>query len=78
MKVKSLYFGVIAELRGASQEELHVETPTLFELKNHLIEITPGLADVNFQLAVNQKMATENQVLEEGSEISFFPPFAGG
>ena len=78
MKIKGLYFGVIAELRGSTQEELHVETPTLFALKDHLIETTPGLADVNFQLAVNQKMATENQVLEDGSEISFFPPFAGG
>ncbi|UTW66543.1 MoaD/ThiS family protein [bacterium SCSIO 12643] len=79
MKIKILYFGAIAEIMQKTAEELEVGKKTyLYELKDKLESFNKKLKEMNFALAVNQKMTQQNIELQNGDEIAFFPPFAGG
>lgn len=79
MKIKVLYFGAIAEIMQKTAEELEVGKKTyLYELKDKLESFNNKLTEMNFALAVNQKMIQQDIELQNGDEIAFFPPFAGG
>ena len=79
MKVNTFYFGLIAEERGLSKEELHLpDGASLDVMHEKALALIPGLAEHNYAVAVNQKLNTGNIDLQDGDEISFFPPFAGG
>lgn len=79
IKVKVLYFGAIAELMQKTAEELEVQGNILLHDLKSTVEIKQHkLEAINYALAVNQKMTKENMVLQNGDEIAFFPPFAGG
>ena len=79
MKVTSIYFGMIAEHRGVSNEDLDlVKGANLFEVKEKAIGLIPVLKDINYSVAVNQRLESNDIELKEGDEIAFFPPFAGG
>tara|TARA_R110002050_G_scaffold252628_1_gene390865 strand:+ start:20541 stop:20780 length:240 start_codon:yes stop_codon:yes gene_type:complete len=79
MKVNALYFGMIAEKRGLTKEVLEFsDSVTLATLKEKALELIPNLNDINYGIAVNQVMTTDDMDLKDGDEISFFPPFAGG
>jgi len=79
MKIKILYFGAIAEIMQKTAEDLEVGKKTcLYELKGKLETINNSLKEMNFVLAVNQKMTHQDVELQNGDEIAFFPPFAGG
>ena len=79
MKINTLYFGMIAELKGVSSEiQDYTESLSINQLKSDLNIAIPALNEVNYSVAVNQKMVTDDVSLCEGDEVSFFPPFAGG
>jgi len=79
MKINTLYFGMIAEKRGLQSETLVFSTgATLLNVKEKALELIPSLDEMNYAIAVNQNLDSENVALKEGDEISFFPPFAGG
>ena len=79
MKINTLYFGMIAEQRGVQSETLEFQDDaTLVSVQEKAVELIPTLNDINYAVAVNQKLNTENVDLKDGDEISFFPPFAGG
>jgi molybdopterin converting factor subunit 1 len=79
MKVKVLYFGAIAELMQKTAEELEIQgNMLLHDLKNTMEVEQSKLGTIKYALAVNQKMTNENMILQNGDEIAFFPPFAGG
>jgi molybdopterin converting factor small subunit len=79
MKINTLYFGLIAELKGVTSEfKDYGESLSINQLKADLNTAFPTLAEVNYSVAVNQKMVSEDITLSEGDEVSFFPPFAGG
>jgi len=73
------YFGAIAEKTGKEQEDVDMNLigTELLDLKTYCLEKYEGLAELSFQLAVNQSLM-ENGVLNQGDEIAFLPPFAGG
>ena len=48
------------------------------QLKLDLNTAIPALNEINYSVAVNQKMVSDDVSLCEGDEVSFFPPFAGG
>ena len=79
MKINTLYFGLIAELKGVSSEiQDYKEGLSINQLKSELNNAIPALSEVNYSVAINQKMVSDDVSLCEGDEISFFPPFAGG
>ena len=78
MKVKVKYFGMIAESAGRAEEVLEIASGTsVIELKDQQVR-KYQIADADsVQLAVNQNL--DNKVeLNEGDEVAFLPPFAGG
>lgn len=79
MKVTGLYFGLIAEDRGIASEEIELPVNSkLQNLREKTEVLIPSIRKVNYSTAVNSVMQTSNIELNEGDEIAFFPPFAGG
>lgn len=79
MHIKLLYFGMIAEWKGVSEETKMVSKDAT--IKNLLAEIElqiPEIKEINYALAHNQTMVEGEFKLSDGDEISLFPPFAGG
>lgn len=75
--MKVLYFGVLSELTDKKTEEVEL-SGTVEDLRMHLIEKYPQIAEKRFEIAVNQKVAGNNQILSENDEIALLPPFTGG
>ncbi len=79
MKLNVLFFGGLVEVTGMPQKELI--TDTLFNvnlLNEHLQSLFPLLANHKYKIAVNQKIVEMGQGLQDGDEVAFLPPFAGG
>ncbi|QYA26108.1 MoaD/ThiS family protein [Gramella sp. MT6] len=78
MKVTVKYFGMIAESTGRTEEVLEVASGTSsIELKDQQVRKYQIQDPESVQLAVNQNL--DNKVeLNEGDEVAFLPPFAGG
>lgn len=78
MKVTVKYFGMIAESAGRTEEVLDVNSGTsVLELKDQQVRKYQIQDPESVQLAVNQNL--DNKVeLNEGDEVAFLPPFAGG
>ncbi|XQW86454.1 molybdopterin converting factor subunit 1 [Thalassotalea piscium] len=78
-----LFFGQLKERLGCAQTSLSVPYPSsVLAVKEQLqqrgemwLEL---LAQGNVLSAVNQTMANDETVINEGDEIAFFPPVTGG
>ena len=83
MRVTVRYFAALREALGA-QENVHVAgAATLGGLRDQLIASSPRHADAlrrgrTLRASLNQALADESAPLEEGAEVSFFPPVTGG
>ena len=79
MNINVLYFGLIAEMKNCSSEIKQMALGmTSTDLEQMILEEIPSLGSVNYAIAKNQEMISEGQHLNEGDEVAFFPPFAGG
>ena len=81
MKIRLLYFAVLRDIIGRSEEV--VETPEgtrAQELWNGLRNKHHALAgyDKPPMTAVNESYAPADQILRDGDEVAFIPPVAGG
>tara|TARA_R110002072_G_scaffold75883_3_gene178338 strand:+ start:2295 stop:2525 length:231 start_codon:yes stop_codon:yes gene_type:complete len=76
MKIK--YFGKIAELTGISEEEIEVFIGDSKELNTLLEEKYPSLKQMEYKMAIDEKIVNATQKLEAHSTIALLPPFAGG
>lgn len=79
-----LFFAKVREDLGVDRLRVALaDSATLGELKYRLIEQHgEGWAQVlgasNIVQAVNQEVASDEQVLVAGDEVAFFPPVTGG
>jgi molybdopterin synthase sulfur carrier subunit len=72
-----LFFGQLTDLTGVTSLSCdHVADTD--QLMTQLKEKYPALATATFMVAVNNRMITENTVIEPGSKIAIMPPFSGG
>lgn len=77
MKIKVLLFGILAEKAG--RQDFEVENINdIAALETHLISKYPSFANYKFRISVNQNIVDTNKKLNEGDEVAFLPPFAGG
>lgn len=79
MKIKVRYFALFREQTGCASESIDCDVDTaagLFQLmaKKHDSLKTEAAALV----AINDEMAGWETALNEGDEVLFFPPVAGG
>ena len=73
------YFGLLAERRGVSDEQVThpAATPAeLYEILNSQYHL--GLATTDFRVAVNAEFVPWNHPLKDGDSIALLPPMSGG
>ena len=83
MKVTVRYFAALREALGAEESVQVASGSTLGALRNQLLVASPRHADAlrrgrALRCALNQVLADESAVLEDGAEVAFFPPVTGG
>jgi molybdopterin synthase sulfur carrier subunit len=83
MKVTVRYFAALREALGARETVGLPRSATLASLRDQLIASSPRHAEAlrrsrALRCAVNQALADETAVLEDGAEVAFFPPVTGG
>lgn len=72
------YFGVVAEITERMEEKLEVPNEiSLAEFLDLCIGKYPGLKDVSFKVAHNQKIV-DSGIIKPADEIALLPPFSGG
>lgn len=79
MKLNVLFFGGLVDVTGIPQKELITDNVLDVKLLNaHLLSLYPLLAKHKYKIAVNQKIVEDTHLLQDGDEVAFLPPFAGG
>ena len=77
MKIEVLFFGVLADV--ARKERLTIDGAVdLDNLKRKITAEIPEFDDYKYQVSVNKTIIRENIKLNNGDEVAFLPPFAGG
>jgi len=77
MKIKVLLFGILEETVGRNFIEIEGASDTDSLIKKAK-ETNAVFIRSGFVVAVNKKVITTNQILNENDEIAFLPPFSGG
>ena len=73
------YFGRLQDLTQCAQSPIDLPEPcTVATLLEQVQKDYPPLAEAAFQVAVNRRLASTNQVIEAGDEVALLPPFSGG
>lgn len=82
MKITVKLFAMVREIVGFDEITIHVPDvdPTVADLRTNLLEQYPGLeALLPFsQVAINQEIVPDSQLLRSNDEIAILPPFSGG
>ena len=83
MKVSVRYFAALREQLGAGEEVELAPGATLGGLREQLIATSAAHADAlgrhhPVRMAHQQRVADEDQRVDEGAEVAFFPPMTGG
>jgi len=79
--VRVLFFGMVKEMAGKSQEELNLPDGALIrDVLQHYEDRLPQLKGLRSSLAVavNQQYASPDAVLKPDDEIAVLPPVSGG
>jgi molybdopterin converting factor subunit 1 len=73
------WFAAYREAAGVAQEKVHTAAATAAELFAEMQGKHPALAPFSAALlAINNEMADWTRKLQDGDEVLFFPPVAGG
>jgi len=75
--IKILFFGILSEETGKSEEEISF-SGSLTELLVLLKQKYPSINNHQFITAVNQDISLQSKTLSGGDEIALLPPFTGG
>jgi sulfur-carrier protein len=83
MQVTVHYFAALREALGSQDVVSVAPGTTLGALRDQLIAASPRHADAlrrgrALRCAVNQALADETVLLDDGVEVAFFPPVTGG
>lgn len=79
VEIELKYFGKLVEHTQRTTEPFTLkEACTVAQLREQLVTHYQGLADEEFQVAVNQTLVPADAILAAGDEVALLPPFAGG
>lgn len=79
MTITVKYFGALAEAAAKNEESIDISAigNDLNDLREHCLNKYSTLGELSFKIAVNQSIQEEAE-LQDGDEVAFLPPFAGG
>jgi molybdopterin synthase sulfur carrier subunit len=77
MKIEVLFFGRLTEIVGAERINLENISDT-DALNAHLWVLYPALQQLQYKIALNQKVIHANKALAAGMTVAVMPPFSGG
>lgn len=77
MEIAVLFFGVLAEVTKTSFRH-YSNIRSFDDLKLRIENEFPEMVHYNYRIAVNKEMVNNVPILNDGDEIAFLPPFAGG
>jgi molybdopterin synthase sulfur carrier subunit len=77
MQVKVLFFGVLSEVTGTDLRHIR-DVKSINDLKLKLLDEYPEIEHYNYRISLNNEILNSDSNLNEGDEIAFLPPFAGG
>ena len=70
---------MLAEAAGTNEVEVEVKNITDTDaLVDYIVKQYPLLNNKTYRIAVNKKLITSKEQLNEGDTIALLPPFAGG
>ncbi|MBA4145819.1 MAG: molybdopterin synthase sulfur carrier subunit [Cytophaga sp.] len=79
MKYTVKTFGITKDILGDRLVTIEVKGNTVADLRKHLNESYPSLAELqSLFIAVNKKYAEDHIALTETDEIALIPPVSGG
>ena len=77
MKIKVIYFGILQEQSGKTEEVMDTKCTKASDLYHYLAkQYQLGLTPMQVQFAVNGKLG--DQTLKDSDQVDFLPPFVGG
>ncbi|MBL0309316.1 MAG: MoaD/ThiS family protein [Bacteroidetes bacterium] len=77
MSIQIKLFGQLVEIVGSNELELQGVSDTDL-VRQRLIADFPKLRNYPFVIAVNKKIANQNQKINTDDVVALLPPFAGG
>lgn len=77
MEITVLLFGNLAQIADTTKLVLQDVTDTT-SADELMISKFPTFKNKKYIIALNQQLVRENQILNDGDELAFLPPFAGG
>lgn len=77
MEVKVLFFGVLAEITGTNTKNYR-EVKSIDDLRLRIQDDFPEIVHYNYRISLNNEFINNDPTLNDGDEIAFMPPFAGG
>ncbi len=79
LNVKLKIFGAARDIMGGREILIDINGQRVEELRKTLLIAYPKLKELNSLLiAVNQKYASEDDLIKETDEIAIIPPVSGG
>lgn len=80
IRVRSLFFATYRDLIGAGEKEVDLPAGASVRDLVELIRARPGGDDFPSApaVAINREYASLDQSLDDGDEVAFIPPVAGG
>ena len=80
MNIKTLFFGITADLVQNSELQISVdENSSIVDFKLMLKDKFPQLENLNsYAIAVNEEYAEDHLTLKNGDIVAIIPPVSGG
>ena len=80
MRIRSLFFASYRDVIGAAELDLELPAGSTVSELIKLVRAQPGARQLpeSPAVAVNQAYASADTVLQDGDEVAFIPPVAGG
>ena len=77
MKIEVIFFGQLTDKTGCTS--ILMDNPgTIADFKKLVIEKYADLSNAKFTIALNNKIALDNEVIPENAKLALMPPFSGG